>query len=99
MLFVFLCVTLLWIFFKLPQFDHAIGYLTGMFVPGTSPNPPKLFYNLALLYSLPVIIQHFAPRTLFERPRRVLAPYLYGAMAALTFLEAGPETAFIYFQF
>src|SRR3954471_12719400 len=36
MLFVFLCVTLLWIFFKLPQFDHAIGYLTGMFMPSTS---------------------------------------------------------------
>jgi alginate O-acetyltransferase complex protein AlgI len=98
MLFVFLCVTMLWIFFKLPQFDHAIGYLTGMFVPSTGPNPPKLFYNLALLYSLPVIIQHFAPRKLFE-PMRGLAPYLYGAMAALTFLEAGPETAFIYFQF
>jgi len=31
--FVFLCVTMLWIFFKLPQFDQAIGYLTGMFVP------------------------------------------------------------------
>ena len=58
---VFVCVTMLWIFFKLPNFDHAIGYLTGMFTPGTNPNPPKLFYNLALLYSLPVIIQHLVP--------------------------------------
>jgi alginate O-acetyltransferase complex protein AlgI len=26
-------------------------------------------------------------------------PYLYGAMLALMFLEAGPDSAFIYFQF
>jgi alginate O-acetyltransferase complex protein AlgI len=26
-------------------------------------------------------------------------PYLYGLMAALMYLEAGPETSFIYFQF
>jgi alginate O-acetyltransferase complex protein AlgI len=99
MCFVFLCVTMLWIFFRLPHFDHAIGYLTGMFVPSTNPNPPKLFYNLALLYSMPVIIQHFAPRALFERRLRGAEPFLYGAMAALMYLEAGPETAFIYFQF
>lgn len=98
--FVFLCVTMLWIFFKLPNFDQAVGYLTGMFVPSTNPNPPKLYYNLALLYSLPVIIQHFfAPRALFGRRLRGAEPLLYGAMAALMYLEAGPETAFIYFQF
>jgi alginate O-acetyltransferase complex protein AlgI len=96
---VFVCVTMLWIFFKLPNFDHAIGYLSGMFTLGTNPNPPKLFYNLALLYSLPVIIQHLVPRALFERALHGADPYLYGAMAALMVLEAGPETSFIYFQF
>jgi alginate O-acetyltransferase complex protein AlgI len=97
--FVFVCVTLLWIFFKLPNFDHAIGYLSGMFIPTTNPNPPKLFRDLALLYALPVIIQHLVSRPLFERRLRGFEPYLYGAMAALTYLEAGPETSFIYFQF
>lgn len=96
---VFVCVTMLWIFFKLPNFDHAIGYLSGMFTPGTNPNPPKLFYSLALLYSVPVIIQHLVPAALFERSRRGAEPYLYGAMAALMVLEAGPDTSFIYFQF
>jgi alginate O-acetyltransferase complex protein AlgI len=96
---VFLCVSVLWIFFKLPNFDHAMSYLSGMFQPGANPNPPKLFYNLALIYSLPVMIQHLLPRRLFERTRRGLEPWLYGAMAALTYLEAGPETSFIYFQF
>jgi alginate O-acetyltransferase complex protein AlgI len=97
--FVFICVTILWIFFKLPNFDHALSYLSGMFVSNTNPNPPKLFYNLALLYSLPVMIQHLVPRSFFERTWRGAEPYLYGSMAALTYLEAGPETSFIYFQF
>ncbi len=97
--FVFVCVSLLWIFFKLPNFDHALSYLSGMFVSGTNPNPPKLFHNLALLYSLPVILQHLVSRSLFERSLRGAEPYLYGSMAALMYLEAGPETSFIYFQF
>jgi alginate O-acetyltransferase complex protein AlgI len=99
MSFVFVCITMLWIFFKLPNFDHAIGYLSGMFRPTANPNPTKLFYTLALLYSLPVIVQHFVPRSLFEGRLRCAEPYLYGSMAALMYLEAGPETSFIYFQF
>lgn len=97
--FVFVCVTLLWIFFKLPNFDHAVSYLTSLFTASSNPNSPKLFFSLALLYSLPVGIQHLFPRPLFERARRGAEPYLYGAMAALMYLEAGPETSFIYFQF
>src|SRR3954469_3003498 len=96
---VFVCVTMLWIFFKLPNFDHAVGYLTGMFTPSTNPNPTKLFYNLALLYSLPVMIQHLGIRPLLEGRLRWAEPYRYGSMAALMYLEAGPETSFIYFQF
>jgi D-alanyl-lipoteichoic acid acyltransferase DltB (MBOAT superfamily) len=96
---VFLCVTMLWIFFKLPNFEHAVGYLKGMFAATGNPNPTKLFYNLALLYSLPVLIQHLGFGSLMERRLRRWEPYLYGLMVALTFLEAGPDTAFIYFQF
>jgi alginate O-acetyltransferase complex protein AlgI len=97
--FVFVCVTTLWIFFKLPNFDHAVSYLSGMFTSSTNPNPPKLFYDLALLYSLPVLIQHLVSRSRFEQTIRSAEPYLYGLMAALMYLEAGPETSFIYFQF
>jgi alginate O-acetyltransferase complex protein AlgI len=98
---VFICVTMLWIFFKLPNFDHATEYLSGMFTASTNRVPTKLFYNLALLYSLPVIVQHLGLglRARFEPTLRRAEPYLYGAMAALTYLEAGPETSFIYFQF
>ena len=96
---VFFCVTMLWILFRLPNFDQALDYLSGMFMPSVIPDPTKLFYDLALLYSVPVILQHLLPRSLLGRFERRAEPDLYGAMAALTFLEAGPETSFIYFQF
>lgn len=97
--FVFFCVSMLWIFFKLPNFDHALGYLGGMFVPTTNPAPTKLFNDLALLYMLPVVFQHLGFGGLVERRFPRWEPWLYGLMAALCYLEAGPETAFIYFQF
>jgi alginate O-acetyltransferase complex protein AlgI len=96
---VFFCVSMLWIFFKLPNLDHALAYLSGMFTVNINPNQAKLFNSLALLYSLPVIIQHLAPRSLFETSRRKVEPYLYGLMTALMCVEAGPSTSFIYFQF
>ena len=96
---VFFCVTMLWIFFKLPNFDHAASYLAGMFASAKNPNPPKLFYALALLYALPVILQHLRFGSLVEGRLKRWEPYLYGLMLALSYLEAGPETSFIYFQF
>jgi alginate O-acetyltransferase complex protein AlgI len=70
-----------------------------MFTPSTNPNPPKLFYDLALLYALPVILQHLRIGSLFERRLLGFEPYLYGMLGALAYLEAGPASAFIYFQF
>ncbi len=97
--FVFFCVSMLWIFFKLPNFEHALAYVSGMFTASLVPGQAKLFNSLALLYSLPVIIQHLAPASLLEAARRRAEPYLYGLMAALMCVEAGPSTSFIYFQF
>jgi hypothetical protein len=96
---VFFCVSMLWIFFKLPNFDHALAYVSGMFTASLIPGQAKLFNSLALLYSLPVIIQHLAPASLLEAARRRVEPYLYGLMTALMCVEAGPSTSFIYFQF
>jgi hypothetical protein len=90
---------MLWIFFKLPNFDHALAYLEGMFTATNNPNPTKIFYNLALLYSLPVIIQHLGFGSLLSGKLQRWEPYLYGVLATLAFLEAGPDKAFIYFQF
>ena len=97
--FVFFCVSMLWIFFKLPNFDHALAYLSGMFTASAVPGQAKFFNSLALIYSLPVIIQHLAPASTLEAARRRAEPYLYGLMVALMCVEAGPSTSFIYFQF
>jgi alginate O-acetyltransferase complex protein AlgI len=96
---VFSSVSIAWIFFKLPNFEHAIEYLSGMFVERPIPNPAHIYRSLALIYSLPVILQHLMPPDWFEKPRQKLQPYLYGTMAALMLVEAGPDTSFIYFQF
>jgi len=96
---VFLCVSLLWVFFKLPDFGHATSYISGMFTDQTNPHRVQIPYSLALLYIAPVLIQHLAPKVLMHRVFATAEPYLYGLMAALAYLEAGPDTAFIYFQF
>lgn len=96
---VFFCVSMLWIFFKLSSFEHALAYLHGMFTSTTNPNPTKIFYDLALTYSLPVLIQHLGLGKLVSSSLRRWEPYLYGILGALSYLEAGPGAAFIYFQF
>jgi alginate O-acetyltransferase complex protein AlgI len=83
-----------WILFKLPNLEHAIDYLSGMFVEGDTDRPYHLYRSLALLYALPVFLQHVVPR-----PRASLEPFLYGAMATLMLVDAGPISPFIYFQF
>jgi alginate O-acetyltransferase complex protein AlgI len=99
MLVVFLCVSFLWIFFKLPSFEHAIDYISGMFIDQSVPDPARIYRSLALIYALPVFMQHFIPSEKLFAPGGKLDPYLYGAMAALMLVEAGPNAAFIYFQF
>ena len=98
-LLVFFCVSMAWIFFKLPNFAHALAYMSGMLSHNPTPSPAKLFYSLAVVYSLPVLIQHLLPLDWFASFRKRAEPYIYGAMAAMMYLEAGPNTSFIYFQF
>ena len=61
MLVVFLCVSFLWIFFKLPSLEHAIDYISGMFIDQAVPDPARIYRSLALIYALPVLMQHFIP--------------------------------------
>ncbi len=97
---IFLAVSLLWIFFKLPEFSQAASYFAGLFTENDIQNPPKIYRTLALAYSLPVILQHLIlPRKPHGAWARAIEPFAYGALVALTYVEAGPESAFIYFQF
>lgn len=95
---VFACVSLAWVFFKLPNIDHALRFFEGMFTDGPIANPARIYRSLALIYALPVILQH-VPKHWFPKSRPGFEPYLYGLMAVLMLVEAGPDTSFIYFQF
>ena len=99
MLFVFTCVSLAWVLFKLPNLDHALSFFGGMFTNQHVENHIRIYRSLALIYALPVVLQHLIPRDWFSGFRQRLEPYLYGTMAVLTLVEAGPDTTFIYFQF
>jgi alginate O-acetyltransferase complex protein AlgI len=99
MLVVFVAVSMAWVFFKLPNFEHALSYFSGMFVNVSSTVPTKFVTGLAFVYSFPVIIQHLIPDRWFSETRQHIEPYMYGLMATLMLVEAGPDTSFIYFQF
>jgi alginate O-acetyltransferase complex protein AlgI len=96
---VFFCVSMAWVLFKLPNLEHVVEYVAGMFTEHIIVRPYRLYRGLALIYSLPVILQHLLPCNWLEHPRAQLEPYLYGLMATLMLVEAGPSTSFIYFQF
>ncbi len=98
-LFVFACVSFAWVFFKLPNIEHAVGFFGGMFTETEVTNPTRIYRSLALIYALPVILQHLMPRDWFGTSRQGLEPFLYGLMTVLMLVEAGADTSFIYFQF
>jgi alginate O-acetyltransferase complex protein AlgI len=87
------------VFFKLPNIDHALSFFGGMFASSPIANPARIYRSLALIYALPVILQHLLPADWLGTAGQRVEPYGYGAMAALMLVEAGPETSFIYFQF
>jgi alginate O-acetyltransferase complex protein AlgI len=96
---VFGCVSFAWIFFKLPNFDHAMSFIGGMFADHAVGYSARIYRSLVLIYTLPVLLQHLVPWGWLETSRQRLQPYLYGVMAALALVEAGADTSFIYFQF
>ena len=99
-LWVFGVVTVGWLLFRLPEFNHALLYLEKIFV-----NRPFGNYErtaLVLAYSSPVIVYHLAYVWLNRRPhpyRTWLRPATYGLMLFLILTNAGSAAGFIYFQF
>ncbi len=98
-LWVFGCVSFAWIFFKLPNPDHAMSFIGGMFADHSIGASARIYRSQILIYTLPVLLQHLVPWPALEPSLRRLQPYLYGIMAALALVDAGADTAFIYFQF
>lgn len=98
-LFVFACVSFAWIFFKLPNIEHALDFAAGMFSDHSVAAGPRIYRSLVLIYALPVLLQHWVPWPRLEPRMPGLQPYLYGIMAVLALVDAGADTTFIYFQF
>jgi alginate O-acetyltransferase complex protein AlgI len=97
--FVFVCVTMLWISSSCRTSITRSGTCPACSRQAQTQTRQNCFTIWHCSIRCLVIIQHLVSRSLFERTLRGAEPYLYGSMAALMYLEAGPETSFIYFQF
>jgi alginate O-acetyltransferase complex protein AlgI len=98
---VFGFVTLAWLLFKLPDFNHVIEYFKCiLFNTHIKDNLPIITY--ILFYSSPVVLYHFI---YLLKPVKSYVPYrrydyvMYGTMIFLIIVNSGSSGAFIYFQF
>ncbi|MEI6141529.1 MAG: MBOAT family O-acyltransferase [Mariniphaga sp.] len=94
-------VTLAWLLFKLPNFEHVIGYFRCLFNNFGNINDFQIIIYI-LLYSSPVILYHsiyLLKDRLFYKPYRSYEYLLYGIMLFLIVVNSGSSGAFIYFQF
>ncbi|MFI5154326.1 MAG: MBOAT family O-acyltransferase [Chitinophagales bacterium] len=99
-LFIFSCVTLAWLLFKLPQFDQAIMFVKACFENLSIVNNYVLIFVISL-YSLPVIFYHLLYLKRQSEPL-FLKKYefvIYGLMIFLIVTNSGTPGTFIYFQF
>lgn len=100
-LFVFFMVSLAWLLFKLPEFNHVIEYLRCIVLNISSNANIGLISNI-LIYSSPVIFHHlyFLYISNFESsiiPKLKFA--FYGVLIFLILTNSGIPGSFIYFQF
>ncbi|MBT8339769.1 MAG: hypothetical protein KJP07_07125 [Desulfatitalea sp.] len=100
-LIVFVSISCLWIFFKLPDFSEAILYFRSIINNIYLPNHYSLIIAIFLLSS-PVIIYHalYYLRSNFDLSWICKRHYfLYALMIFFIALNKGPSNEFIYFQF
>lgn len=99
-LIVFLFVSYAWLFFKLPNFTHALLYSKAIF-QNTGIFPEYRSMLLILMYGVPVMVYHLVYITGIKNTRtfRILEPVLYAILLFLVTVENGAGGAFIYFQF
>lgn len=99
---VFTMVSWAWLFFKLPEFSHVVGFMQSV-VRNThlSTWPGNLTY--IALYALPVLVYHASHvyRAAGYNDRWIVAmrPLTYGFMLFCILTNSGAAGDFIYFQF
>lgn len=98
---VFVYVTIAWLLFRLPEFDHVLAYLKAIGLNQQKPHD-TLAISFIMLYSIPVVMYH-AAYVLRERNVRLkglqweFVPY--GLMLFMIITNSGKSGSFIYFQF
>lgn len=102
-LWVFGYVTLAWLLFKLPDFNHVLAYLRAIGANIGKPND-SLTILLITVYSLPVVAYHLYYLLGDRLPNVRLSgsrwEYVgYGLMLFMLLTNSGSEGTFIYFQF
>jgi alginate O-acetyltransferase complex protein AlgI len=102
-LFVFHAVTLLWLLFRLPNFEVAVGCLKAVFTSRERIQVQALY--VVAVFSTPVILWHLWHAAAGIRARwsdgirRSVEIAAYASMAFLTAVNWGSPGDFIYFQF
>lgn len=96
-LIVFNFVTFGWLFFKLQDFQHALGYI-GHIASGQSTRGSGIMMATVLILSSAVFLYHIA-NIYRSRISRAHQNTLYGFMLFSVVTSAGPNAPFIYFQF
>lgn len=102
--FVFVCVSLCWLLFRFQEFSQASSYFSSMLETPLLFKLSNDFYGFALLYMLPVFLQHFLSErvTLFavgHKIKTIVSGAFFGAILWLALAERGADTQFIYFRF
>jgi alginate O-acetyltransferase complex protein AlgI len=97
---VFCYVTIAWLLFKLPNFDHVLAFLRSCATNWRLPADTRLI-AFVMLYSLPVLFYHALA---LRKSRGYRIPPIFQQLAYATciiglLINSGSSGAFIYFQF
>jgi len=96
---VFSFVTLAWLLFKLPDFNHVILYFKALFSNGGVGDKETLFY--IFIYTFPVFAYHgyYLLKSNGIISKNKWDYVIFGIMLFLIIVNSGSSGAFIYFQF
>ena len=98
---VFTLVTIAWLLFKLPEFDHVIKYLSAIGNNFTI-NFDRSLISKILIYSSPVVLYHaiyLYTNRYGKKKLKKIESIIYSIMLLLILTNSGTPGDFIYFQF
>lgn len=98
-IFIFTCITLGWLLFKLPNFADVIKYLNCIYTNIDVHLNWQICIN-TIIYASPIYIYHLVHLNKYARAyAQKVEPILYGILLFLIFTNSGISGSFIYFQF